>query len=224
MNKEFNSKFGGGTSENGTALVTDLQFGQWRFDRQQRISIEGRSPDPEEDYKRISASFGKVMDAYLCHLELDDLMACGQKHNIIGKQELPNLQKNKNPWLYHCDTPVTRYTSCMESSEKQATLVQAIVGHRECLKPRERMQLCVENNIDHPGMRPIGISKSQTQIPCHAEHRGLMRCGLNHLWHDYFRAINGIGESEDFLMFRTETDNGTRSSFENFAKSHNIGT
>ena len=198
---------------------TDVAYAQWQVDRTLRLAVEGRSPDPVEDNNRIAASFRRVMDAYLCHVELDSLATCGYKNNIIeAGNGPPKIGADKMKWKTYCDGPYRKYQACVESGEKQSTLVQAITANKRCAKDRERMQLCVERNLDHPALRPNSVLTDQSHLPCHPEHRGLMRCGLNNLWNDYMRAINGVGEDEDFLSFRVNADSTTRSHLESFAK------
>ena len=186
------------------------KYAKWKVVRNERISVEGATPDATEDHKRIRSCFLKVMDAYLCHVELDELAGCAVTKKLIGAGDSPNSLKPRE-LDFHCAKPFSRYKSCLESEEKRATLTQAAATHSACVRQRANFQVCIERALDDPEMKPNFLLQGTEHLPCDPEHRFLLRCGLNHLWNDYFRTINGVGDAEDFLSFRVDGDDGLRS-------------
>ena len=204
-------------SSTNESQLDEHRFASWRRERNVRISEEGSSTDREEDQNRIKASFRRLMDAYMCHVELDALGACALEKKVVVKHgEQVRKQKDLE---YHCGKQLDRYGTCIESEEKVVTLNHAVASHKLCLSQREKFQMCIENSLDDPKLKPNELLQDHAHLPCDAEHRKLMRCGLNHLWHEYFRTINNVTDKEDFLEYRVDTSrDGLRGKLEKIAE------
>lgn len=50
-------------------------------------------------------------------------------------------------------------------------------------------------------------------------YRRLVRCGLNHLWNDYWRSLTNFGESEEFHLFEMSRSHKKKQEYLEFVTS-----
>jgi hypothetical protein len=79
-------------------------------------------------------------------------------------------------------------------------VVKAAVGVNKCVPLRTDLALCVERS-------PLGAEQGAELFEaCQGHWRKMVRCGLNHLFEDYFREITGFGVLNEVHLFDVDND------------------
>ncbi|EPY25858.1 hypothetical protein AGDE_11662 [Angomonas deanei] len=175
-------------------------FEQWKREQQEEISNRGadKNRDSEELYNQHMLR--QNLNAYICHKELDKYTTCLQEKNLIVVDGSSNYEINTKNKLNEklCKSTHFPYVRCMSSKENQELLLQHAALHPLCQTKKLNVLSCMEKNAD---------IETKTNVPqCEESYRSLLRCGLNHLWNEYWRALTKFTDKEDFQLYELSRD------------------
>jgi len=187
------------SGENDRAVNTyrdRLKFEKYQDEHQKKVNREGSFADPEQEKAYIDNLIQLNLHAYFCFKEMDALGECLQKNGLVVEgNDGMFLNTNRRLHMSKCPKQVDRVTQCLEKKDNHVALIQASATHRLCNQERVEVHLCIDKQAESGNFEP-----------CDQGYRRLLRCGLNHLWFEYFKAVNNIGEAEEHKMFLSDTD------------------
>lgn len=189
----------------------DQQFQEWRA--QQEIGIGNRgedigNPAAEEEYVRFMIR--QNLHAYVCYRELDKFTACLEEKKLVrsadggggGQVELNTANRD---YERVCKATHKAYMGCMKSQRHQEAVLE-----NACLEPH-----CSSQRYAH--FQCLGVNhKSElktNEAKCEDSYRRLLRCGLNHMWNEYWRAMTKFGDAEEFSLFELTRSDRRRQDF-----------
>ena len=123
-----------------------------------------------------------------------------------------------------CKTPFYHYSQCITSKENQETVVKTGMVNPNCRKTNESLIKCMQVHInDEESEIDSGAYansedrerhfNARIEEGCSAVYTKLVRCGLNHLWEEYWRAITNYGEQEEFKSYQLENKIGAKTEY-----------
>lgn len=181
-------------------------FDRWRDEQNAAIAERGSDSDPAVEEEHNSFMIRQNMNAYVCHKQLDEYTICLEKHHLIDHSEKRHEINTKNGMNEKkCRATHNAYVGCMSSRQNQETLLQSAVLHTSCSSFRASLMRCYDAN------REVETKTSEPQ--CVPFYRHLLRCGLNHLWNDYWRALTKFGEAEEYHLYELSRDDNKKQEF-----------
>ncbi|CBH17614.1 hypothetical protein, conserved [Trypanosoma brucei gambiense DAL972] len=181
-------------------------FDQWRAEQREAIADRGSDPDPAVEEAHNNFMLRQNLNAYICYKQLDEYTACLEKHNLIehgdDRREI-NTRNSINE--KKCRATHIAYVGCMGSRLNHETLLQNAALHSSCASHHVSLMECYNTNRE---------VETSTEVPqCVPFYRRLIRCGLNHLWNDYWRALTNFGEAEDYHLYELSRDENKKQEF-----------
>jgi hypothetical protein len=139
-----------------------------------------------------------VMRGFICHREVDEYSDCLVRRKLVDEADLSRAGAHLNMKLAEqfCKDEIATYRTCMESKMHYETIVEAAIGHTCCEDLKIDMMICLENHED----------RQDQEKHCMRSYYGLMRCGLNNMFDDYWRKVSGFGTAEEMHLFEVEQD------------------
>ena len=187
--------------------VSQDAFAVWKRQQAELITRRGedpRNPDAEEAHNKNMLRH--CLNAYICHMELDAYAGCLKKNGLWGARGDEYEVPTKAPMhQVKCPMPLEKYTKCIGSEENHRTLIGNGILNANCRPFHKTFFACIEVNKDK--------TIEDTERECTPAYRRLVRCGLNHLWEEYYRAVNNVGDQEDFQSFELHGDSKKREMF-----------
>ncbi|KEG11401.1 hypothetical protein DQ04_02661060 [Trypanosoma grayi] len=181
-------------------------FDQWREEQNKAIAERGTDADPALEEEHNSFMMRQNLNAYICYKQLDDYTACLEKHRLIEHGDKSHEINTKNGINEKKCRPTHKaYVGCMGSQQNQETLLQNAALHPNCTTYRAALMDCYNAN------REVETKTSEPQ--CILSYHRLLRCGLNHLWNDYWRALTKFGEAEDYHLYELSRDDNKKQEF-----------
>ena len=170
-----------------------LKFDAWRDTEHDAVSQRGAVPnDFQAEQRYVQGMSSNVLRAYICHKEVDVYTQCLLDKKIVREEDLNKADVNLKMAKEKCAKPVAAYLSCVENTRNYETVVQCATEHPRCGTPRRETFQCMERYAD---------DKEQQGLQCRHVHLSLVRCGMNHLWDEYWRAITGFGVEEELHLY-----------------------
>jgi hypothetical protein len=171
-------------------------FTRWQFAQAKLLRAKGESEDLVKEKSYIEHMMKNVLRAYVCHREVDDYADCLVKKKIVEESELHRASVNMQMAETYCKREVTRYQGCMGKKQHYDTIVEAATGHANCDDLRVDLQVCLERHDETDAQ----------EKSCMRQYYGLMRCGLNCMFDDYWRKVSSFGTLEEMHLFEVEQD------------------
>lgn len=193
-----------------TSQITMDNFMLWKETQKHQVSQRGASSDVSAEEKYIQHMVHQNLNAYICHRELDQYMTCLKEKNYIKTDHMVGASMgiagvNSNSHERHCRSAHLVYASCMQSRAHHETIIQNSVAEPSCMTQRVNFVECLDNNA--------AIESSNQVAQCSQHYRVLLRCGLNHLWNKYWRALVNLGETDEFHLYELERDDNKRQAY-----------
>ncbi|KAG8344240.1 hypothetical protein ERJ75_000188300 [Trypanosoma vivax] len=181
-------------------------FDQWRREQEAKIAERGSDADPAVEEAHNSFMLRQNLNAYICYRKLEEYTTCLEKHNLIERTETTQEINTRNDInKKKCRSTHNAYVECMGSQRNQEALLQNAALHQNCASHHMALMECYNENR---------AKETQTSEPqCIPLYRRLMRCGLNHLWNDYWRALTKFGEAEDYHLYELSRDDNKKQEF-----------
>ncbi|EAN99398.1 hypothetical protein C3747_44g107 [Trypanosoma cruzi] len=194
-----------GTPSKQSQISMDL-FDKWRSEQNMSIADRGSDADPAKEEEHNSFMMRQNLNAYICYKQLDEYTSCLAKHHIIEHTDRGHEINTKNNINERkCRGTHKSYVACMGSQKNQETLLHSAVLHNNCREFHAELMCCYDKNRE---------LETETSEPlCIPFYRGLLRCGLNHLWNDYWRALTRFGEAEEFHLYELSRDDNKKQEF-----------
>ncbi|KAG5510129.1 hypothetical protein JKF63_07025 [Porcisia hertigi] len=198
-------------------------FEEWKAKQNEDIAQRGVDRDPavEEEHNRYMLR--QNLNAYVCYKELDKYTTCLEDKKLIRRRgdddssamgagtgtssiassfEI-NTKNNVNEKL--CRATHNAYVSCMSSKTNQELVLQSATLEPHCSERRTSLFHCLHENQ---------ASEAQTNTPqCTDTYRGLLRCGLNHLWNRYWREITKFSDTDEFHLYELSRDDNKKQAY-----------
>nr|CCC95280.1 unnamed protein product [Trypanosoma congolense IL3000] len=181
-------------------------FDQWRAEQRAAIAQRGSDPDPAVEEAHNNFMLRQNLNAYICYKQLDEYTSCLEKHHLIERGDNRceiNTQNRINE--KKCRSTHHAYVECMGLQRNHETLLQNAALHPSCATRHLALMECYNAN------RETETKSSEPQ--CLPFYRQLIRCGLNHLWNDYWRALTNFGEAEDYHLYELSRDDNKKQDF-----------
>ncbi|RNF07689.1 hypothetical protein TraAM80_03211 [Trypanosoma rangeli] len=116
-------------------------------------------------------------------------MTCLKRHHLIEHSDREHEINTKHSMNENkCRTTHNDYVTCMGSNNNQGTLLHNAALHSNCHDFCVELMNCFSTN------RELETQTSEPQ--CIPFYRRLLRCGLHHLWNNYWCALTKFGEAE----------------------------
>ncbi|ORC88534.1 uncharacterized protein TM35_000161720 [Trypanosoma theileri] len=181
-------------------------FDKWREEQNAAIADRGSDVDPAVEEEHNAFMLRQNLNAYICHKQLDEYTKCLEKHHLIEHDDNRHEINTKNGINEKtCRSTHRAYVTCMSSKENQDALLQNAALHTNCTSYRMDLMNCFDANREE---------ETKTSEPqCVPFYRRLLRCGLNHLWNDYWRALTNFGEAEDYHLYELSRDENKKQEF-----------
>lgn len=189
-------------------------FQRWKEEQSDEVGQRGVAADPKDEEEHNRLMLRQNLNAYVCYKALDAYTTCLKDNKLIsyhqghggslgsGTFEV-RTDSNVNEKL--CHRTLKAYKTCMTSKTSQETVMENAALHPQCHTQRFDLYTCMEENKQ---------IESRTQEPqCTGRYRGLLRCGLNHLWDDYWRALTKIGDIEEYHLYEMSRDDVKRQEY-----------
>lgn len=206
----------------------DEQFLSWKRKQAATISDRGAdNADPQNERLYNDHMTRRCLDAYVCHQELDIYGQCLIKNKLwdsekAGSLMLPETATSAIERV--CKMPFHRYSQCITSKDNQETVVKTGMVNPNCRKTNESLIKCMQVHISEEESELDSGAHSRnedrerhfnTRIEdgCKDVYTKLVRCGLNHLWEEYWRAITNYGEQEEFKSYQLENKIGAKNEY-----------
>lgn len=194
-------------THNMQSQVSMDAFAEWKRQQAELVTRRGedvRNPEAEEAHNK--RMMRHCLNAYICHMELDAYAGCLKKHGLWGAKSDEYEVPTKAPMhQVKCPMPLEKYTQCMGNEDNHSTLTANAIMNANCRAYHKNFYSCIDVNRNK--------SIEETERECAPAYRRLLRCGLNHLWEEYYRAVNNIGDQEDFQSFEIHGDPKKREMF-----------
>lgn len=183
-------------------------FQGWKHEQNAEIAMRGASKDPAVEEEHNNYMLRQNMNAYLCYRELDRYTGCLKEKNLITSGEGGtgyeiNTRNRVNE--KQCRSTHTPYVACMGAQQNQEALLGNAAIHQNCTRQREDLFHCMEENKE----KETKLHEAQ----CEMQYRRMLRCGLNHLWNDYWRAITKVGDAEEYHLYELSRDDNKRQEY-----------
>lgn len=183
-------------------------FHKWKAEQNEEIASRGADKDPAVEEEHNNHMLRQNLNAYICYKELDKYTECLREKNLISSNENGggyevNMKGNAHEKL--CRPTHTAYVACMSSRRNQEALLGNAAIHPNCSRHREDLFHCMEANSE---------VETRTHEPqCDSKYRRMLRCGLNHLWNDYWHAITKVGDAEEYHLYELSRDDNKRQEY-----------
>ncbi|CCW68345.1 unnamed protein product [Phytomonas sp. Hart1] len=199
MNRLFNAK----ESQHSLDLFTE-----WKNEQDAEIANRGADPDPAVEEKFNQFMLRQNLNSYVCYKELDLYTACLQDKNLIRREgDTGSVEVNTNNKVNErlCRKTHNAYVSCMRSRPNQEMILQNALLEPHCISQRNEMLKCMEKHRE---------KETKTQEPqCMEWYLRCLRCGLNHMWNTYWRAITKFGDAEEYQIYQLSKDDRKRQEY-----------
>ncbi|CCW63499.1 unnamed protein product [Phytomonas sp. EM1] len=185
-------------------------FAEWKKEQDAEIANRGADPDPavEEEFNQFMLR--QNLNSYVCHKELDRYTTCLQEQHLIKRDDgTGSIEINTKSKVNErfCRATHNAYVSCLRSRQNQEAILQNALLEPHCVSQRNDMLQCLEESRE---------KEARTQEPqCMAWYRRCLRCGLNHMWNTYWRAITKFGDAEEYQLYELSKDDRKRQEYLN---------
>lgn len=212
----------------GPFTSDDDRFLDWKRKQARAVADRGTdltNPANEDTYNTHMTR--RCVDAYVCYKELDVYGRCLIDNRLWDSDKMGNvmLPDQSTPMIERkCKLPFHNYTQCISSRDNQDTVVKTGMMNPNCRRTHESFIQCVQVHIreeeDEADRGRGGSAASHDHFNARIEdgcgriYSKLVRCGLNHLWEEYWRAITNFGDQEEFKMFQLESTMGAKSEYQ----------
>lgn len=188
-------------------------FYRWKQQQIEKVAERGAnvaSPAAEEEYN--NTMIRQNLNAYICHKQLDLYAQCLSANGLLdtSNEKFEINTKNKMNEV-RCRTTHMAYTDCMSSKANQETVLHAASMNPNCAIRRGDLSQCLEERRE--------VETRTNEAQCMEPYRRLVRCGLNHLWNDYWRSLTNFGESEEFHLFEMSRSHKKKQEYLEFVTS-----
>ncbi|RNF22890.1 uncharacterized protein Tco025E_03027 [Trypanosoma conorhini] len=181
-------------------------FDKWRSEQNRSIAHRGSDADPALEEEHNSFMLRQNLNAYVCYRQLDEYTTCLERHHLIEHADRGHEINTKNRMNEKkCRATHNAYAACMGSEKNQETLLHNAALHNNCHDFRMELMNCFTTN------RELETQTSEPQ--CIPFYRQLLRCGLNHLWNDYWRSLTKFGEAEEYHLYELSRDDNKKQEF-----------
>jgi len=155
-------------------------------DQVRETMTQGNHEKIDDENAYISHMLKLNLRGYICHNELDMYAQCLKKKNLIPSLEAATgAEVNLQIARVKCESEVKKYERCLTDEENQHAIVLEAMQHSRCTEPRMACVLCFEKNPNNVEV-------------CMRPYNAALRCGLNFLWNDYWKALTGFGEADEY--------------------------
>ena len=180
-----------------------VQFKSWKNAQQQSVTDRGASDDPAEEEHYIARMIQAVLRSHVCYREVDAYTKCLVRRKVLTEEQVIQMsvsEVNQSQARAKCGSEVQAYLQCQNKREHQDMIVKAACGVNKCVPLRNDLAMCVER-------APLGVEQGPELFEsCQGYWRAMVRCGLNHLFEDYFREVTGFGVLNEIHLFDLEND------------------
>lgn len=195
-------------------------FEEWKMKQNEEIAQRGADPDPAVEEEHNRHMLRQNLNAYVCYKELDQYTACLEEKKLIRRSDDGNgsgaagttsaaasfeinTQSKVNEKL--CRATHNAYVACMSAKPNQEAVLQASSVEPHCAERRAVLFQCLR---DHQA------TEAQTNTPqCEDAYRRLLRCGLNHLWNQYWRQITQFTDTDEFHLYELSRDDNKKQAY-----------
>ncbi|KAK7193962.1 hypothetical protein NESM_000308000 [Novymonas esmeraldas] len=190
------------------------RFEEWKAQQNDAIAQRGVDSDPAVEEEHNRHMLRQNLNAYVCYKELDRYTACLEEKKLIhhrgdaGVSSVAasfeiNTHNKVNEKM--CRSTHTAYVACMSSQASQEAVLQSATLEPHCSGIRTALFDCMRDNH---------AVEAQTNTPqCADTYRGLLRCGLNHLWNHYWREVNRFSDTDEYHLYELSRDDGKRQAY-----------
>lgn len=202
----LNSKLSPQTPANSRA------FQNWKARQADAVKIRGTGENASEEEAYISSMLRNVLQSHMCYRELDAYGKCLVDNKIISKDDIGVKEVNGSSPLVvkHCRVPMLKYDTCLGDAKNEDVIVEAALAHERCLKERRNMMVCLEKKTE------------EEQKGCTSLYRKTLICGLNFLWDEYWRAMGGFGEMDEYHVYENEKEHRDAGDLEIMANRYSV--
>jgi hypothetical protein len=185
-------------------------FHIWKKQQEDQISERGANIDPGLEEEHNQAMLRQNLNAFVCYASLDKYTECLKANNLLDKRgddyEI-NTRNRQNE--VRCRPTHMEYVNCMSSNTNKEAVMRSAAMHPSCQTRRQVLFECFrEHEVEET---------RSNNAQCSEPYRRLVRCGLNHLWNEYWRSLTNFGENEEFHLYQMSKDDKQRQQFLQFA-------
>jgi hypothetical protein len=179
-------------------------FNKWQLGQAKQLRARGEAQDLDREKGYIEMMIKTIMRGYICHRQVDDYSDCLVRRKLVDQADLARAGAHLNMRLAEqfCKDEVAVYRQCMETKLHYETVVEAAIGHSCCEDLKVDMTICLEQHED----------RQDQERHCLRGYYGLMRCGLNNMFDEYWRKVSGFGTAEEMHLFEVEQDHFKKAS------------
>lgn len=171
-------------------------FKEWQVAQARAVRSRGESEDLDKEKKYIDNMIRSVLRGYLCYREVDEYSDCLIRKKIVHPDDLHRAEVDMRRAEVFCKDEVGKYQACMGKKVNHETVVEAATGHTSCEDLKVGLQICLEKHMD-PDLQ---------ERHCLRKYSELLRCGLNHMYDDYWKRISGFGTTEEAHLYEIAKD------------------
>jgi hypothetical protein len=206
------ANFGHANAEKGDPKIT---FTEYQKQQTSNVTDRGAHESKEFEEKYIGKMIKTVLRSHVCYQEVDRYTQCLVDQNLVHKDELWHAEVNQIKAQQRCGPAVEGYNKCMNRKENHEAVVATAVAAPQCKFVSKELVMCLE--------RQPGADRDDLEN-CHRGYLTLLRCGLNHMWDDYWRAISKFDIEEEAIMYEASLKQKKGTGVENMMELKYIGT
>ena len=170
-----------------------LSFKEWKEEQAKALTNRGASPSDNEEENYIQTMLRHVMRAYTCHVEVDAYTRCLIEKKVVSAEHtLAESTVNMHMAEAKCPREVDKYERCLQDEERVEAVFATAIEQPRCYHQRMETLTCLERHKS---------SADEQDAFCRSGYRGLLRCGLNHMYDEYWKKISGFGQEEEVHLF-----------------------
>ena len=134
----------------------------------------------------------QLLRSHVCHVQVDEYAECLVRKKVISEDDVGRIDVNAKLAASKCKAQVDRYHTCMESQPHHQLIYEQAATNAKCTHAQQVLLGCLE--------RAPPQQATQTRL-CYDHYLAALRCGMNHMWNDYWRALSGFGVEEELHLF-----------------------
>jgi hypothetical protein len=185
-------------------------FHSWKREQEDKIGDRGAHLDPSMEEEHNQSMLRQNLNAFVCYAQLDRYTDCLKANSLLdkrGEEYEVNTRNHQNE--IRCRPSHVEYVNCMSSQANKEAVMQSAAMHPACQTRRQVLFECFRERQEE---------ETRSNTPqCNEPYRRLIRCGLNHLWNEYWRSLTNFGEHEEFHLYQMSKDDRQRQQFLQFA-------
>lgn len=185
-------------------------FHLWKQQQHEAISERGSNTDPQVEEQYNQTMLRQNLNAFVCYKQLDDYTMCLKGYGLLDKkgEEYEINTKNKINEV-KCRRTHWEYTNCMSSQKNQESVLQNATLHPACQSRQQELLECMSERKDEELKTGVAM--------CTQPYTRLIRCGLNHIWNEYWRSLTNFGEADEFHLFQMSRNDRKKQQYLEFA-------